>query len=108
MVRLGGATVEEVQRLHADEVAELQLSLPDLTALQKIVDDATRYVDGILAAGTAGDVFRGKIAIKEFYQRHISPKNIGYKQACLGIAKRVADRGTVPSRLDPVFERLAS
>lgn len=108
MVRVAGATVAEVQQVHQNQVAALQNSLPNEAALRAIVDDVTKRVDGILADGSAADIFRGKVALKEFYQRHISPKNIGYKQACLEVAKRIAERGKVAARLDPIFERLAS
>lgn len=108
MVRLTGATVDDVRQAHREEVAALQKILPDDAALQAIIDEVTERIDSILANGTAVDVFRGKGALKEFYQRHISAKNIGYKQACLDIAKRVAETGKVTTRLDPIFEKLAS
>ncbi|WKZ28620.1 MAG: AAA family ATPase [Patescibacteria group bacterium] len=107
-VRLNGATVAEVKEAHRSAVAEIQALLPNDTDLGRYVLDATEVVDGILAEGKATDRFHGKAMLKEFYQRHIASKNIGYGVACLELAKMVGAKRVAAERLDPVFEQLAA
>jgi energy-coupling factor transporter ATP-binding protein EcfA2 len=108
LLRVGGATMEDVKARLALEVSKLQNLLPSDHDLQDIVTQATSQVDDIIAKGRGRDLFRGKTILRTFYSRHIERRNIGYKLACIEIAKRVAGLGVIASQLDPIFDRLAS
>ncbi len=106
MVRFDGATIEQIKVSHASELAEINAMLPDDEALTKIVTETTETVNQIIATDTELDQFRGKNMLEVFHSRHIAPRNIGYNPTCIEIAKNVAKKGTVASRLDPIFDRL--
>lgn len=108
MVRLGGSTVAEINAMHAEKVAEVQNMLPDAETLTKIVTEVTAEVDAMIADGSAIEKFRGKLILKQFYNRHIAPQNIGYKAACLELAKKIGAAGKVSALLDAVFEKLSA
>ncbi len=106
-IRIGGASLEEVKGEQASTLDRVQKLLPTDEQLKKDILEITEHVDRIIADGKSLDCFRGKIVLKEFYQRHISPKNVGYKHVCLELAKRVGKSGKAVARLDPVFDKLA-
>lgn len=107
-IRVGGSTIAEINASHAEKVTEVQNMLPDTAALTKIVEEVTAEVDGMIGDGSAIQKFRGKLIVKEFYNRHVAAKNIGYKAACLELAKRAGAAGRVGALLDPVFETLSA
>lgn len=105
LIRLGGATLEAVKAQQAAEISEIQNMLPSDQELQGLITEITGQVDRIINEGSGLKLFRGKVMLREFYNRHIAPQNIGYKPACIDIAKRLADIGRVASQLDPIFDR---
>lgn len=106
MVRIGGSTVEQVKAKHAEVVTEIGAMLPDDTALDILVTETTNAVDAILTNRTELDNFRGKAILETFHERHLAPNNLGYNSMCIDVAKRVAAKGTVGPRLDPIFDRI--
>ena len=72
------------------------------------LSEITSEVDRIFARGEALDRFRGKEMLKEFYRRHIAPRNVSYTALCLDLAKRVGKDNALASRLDSVFDKLLS
>ncbi len=107
-VRIGGSSIEEIKQNHQREVEELNSLLPDDASLEAIVNDVTTQVDGLISSSQELLQFRGKNILTTFYQRHISPSNIGYNPFCIDVAKVVATKNTVAPLLDPIFERLLS
>lgn len=106
MVRLKGSTSQEVRDAQATAVSEVQRMLPEAAELESMIAEITAEVDGIIAASTMLDLFRGKQILKTFYQTHISPRNISFKEACIAIARRLGESGKITPRLDPIFDRL--
>jgi hypothetical protein len=106
MVRLGGATVDELKADHADQILAVEGMLPNDPELQRIVDDVTRIVDTLIDEGRELNQFRGKKILRAFYQRHVGGTNTGYNTMCIEVAKRVAKDPRVYEALDPIFERL--
>ena len=106
MVRIGGATVEQVKAKHAEKMAELGNMLPDDATLGSMVTETTNAVDEILSNGTELEHFRGKPVLETFHERHLAPGSLGYNALCIDVAKRVAAKGTVAPRLDPIFDRI--
>lgn len=107
-VRIGGSSIEEIKQNHQREVEELNSLLPDDASLEAIVNDVTTQVDGLISSSQELLQFRGKNILTTFYQRHVSPNNIGYNPFCIDVAKVVATKNTVAPLLDPIFERLLS
>jgi ABC-type lipoprotein export system ATPase subunit len=107
-IRIGGSTIEAIKEKQAAEISRIQGILPSDPELQNIVAEITNQVGEIISQGCSLDLFRGKVILKEFYNRYIAPKNIGYKVACIEIGKGLAKTGIVASRLDPIFDRLSS
>lgn len=108
-VRIRGATLEEITHAHQVELAAVQAMIPREAELTPIIQQATEEVTQLLLnEAAARDRFHGKNAIRCFYARHIEPLNVGFADACLGIAKAVASNGRVAARLDPIFDQLSS
>lgn len=107
-VRIGGASVEGVKVEQASALDRVQKLLPADDQLQIDIVEITERIDRIIADGNALDYFRGKVVLRELYQRYISAKNASYKQMCLELAKRIGKSGKVILRLDPVFDKLAN
>jgi energy-coupling factor transporter ATP-binding protein EcfA2 len=107
-VRIGGASVEGVKVEQASALDRVQKLLPADDQLQNDIVEITERIDRIIADGNALDYFRGKVVLRELYQRYISAKNVSYKQMCLELAKRIGKSGKVILRLDPVFDKLAN
>jgi len=108
MIRIGGATADQVKTKHAEELKKVAEMLPDDVSLAKLITETAATIDQIIATGQALDRFRGKAILRAFYQRHVAPKNISYAEACIQIAKRVGKAGKVGPRLDPVFDKLVA
>ncbi|HXQ16749.1 MAG TPA: hypothetical protein VN814_19215 [Caulobacteraceae bacterium] len=106
LVRLSGATVDEIKASLVEQVAGVQAILPSDDRLNEIVAETTAAVDAIIAADQQLDQFRGKELLNTFYQRHVAALNIGYNPMCIDLARIVAQRQQVAARLDPVFDRL--
>lgn len=107
-VRIGGASVDQVKAEQSAALTRIQKMVPDDGKLRAIVDGVTKQVEGMIAEGKAVERFRGKAILKTFYQRHVMPKNVGYAQMCLHLAKLIGSRGTLTQRLDPIFDKLIS
>ncbi len=105
-VRVGGASVAQVRAKHQEELENLRNLLPEDEEVKKTVEEVTAEVSKIVSEGRALDRFRGKAILKEFYRRHVAPKNVGYTDACLELAKRVGKKAKIAERLDPVFDTL--
>lgn len=106
MVRIGGATVEQVKAKHAEAVTEVGAMLPDDAALGTMITETSNAVDAMLANHTELDFFRGKVILETFHERHLAPSNLGYNAMCIDVAKRVAAKNTVAPKLDPIFDRI--
>ena len=106
MIRLGGVSLEIIKKNHANALSTIQEMLPHDEELEKLIADVTAEVDRIIADREASQRFRGKVMLKRFYNRHISPLNIGYTSACLDLAKLIGKTDKVARRLDPVFDKL--
>lgn len=106
MVRIGGSTVAQVKAKHAEVMTELGNMLPDDTTLNTLVAETTAAVDGILSNAAELERFRGKPILETFHERHLAALSLGYNAFCIDVAKRVADKGTVAPRLDPIFDRI--
>lgn len=107
-VRVGGASLPEIKADHAAQMERLRALLPSDAELEAEIARVAGVVDRLIAEGKALDRFRGKVILREFYQRHVSAKNVGYKPMCLELAKRLALAEKIGPRLDPVFDRLKS
>lgn len=106
MVRIGGATVEQVKAKHAEIVTEIGAMLPDDVALGTMVMETANAVDAILTNHTELDHFRGKAILETFHERHLAPLSLGYNVMCIDVAKRVAEKDTVAAKLDPIFDSI--
>jgi predicted ATPase len=106
MVRIGGATIEAVKAKHAEVVTEVNGMLPDDATLGTMIAETVAAVDAILTGCTELDHFRGKAILEIFHQRHLAPLSLGYNSMCIDVAKRVATKGTIVTKLDPVFDRI--
>ncbi len=106
MVRIGGATIEQVKAKHAEIMTRINNMLPNDIVLENLVAETTKTVDEILSNRTELEHFRGKPILEVFYGRHIASKNLGYNPFCIEVAKRVAMKGTINSKLDPIFDRI--
>ena len=107
-VRLGGADVATIKAKHEQEIDEIKNLLPSDEILKELVRASTAEVEEIISSGNQLNHFRGKNILESFYQRQIASANIGYNQFCIGVAKIIAQKGSIAAKLDPVFQRLIS
>lgn len=106
-IRIRGASVDQVKERHGEAVESIKRMIPADVDLERIIAEATRVVEQFLATGESFQRFHGKTALKKFYQENIQPLNVGYSEACLGIAKLLADDEALTERLDGIFDQLA-
>ena len=108
MIRIGGATVKEVKEKHAEAMVELGKMLPDETTLAALVAETTKTVDDIISNGTELEYFRGKAILEKFHQLYLASNSLSYNYLCIDVARRVATKGVVAKKLDPIFDRIMS
>ena len=108
MIRLSGSTVDSIKEEQAKQIAAVEKMLPDDDVLEKIISEITDNIEQILSEKNELNIFRGKNILKEIYKRHVSSRNIGYKETCINIAKNLAIKDRVTPRLDPIFDKLSS
>lgn len=108
-IRIGGASIEAVKAQQASEIEHLKSLIADEEKLTKEIADISAHVDKIIADGNALDRFRGKEILKEFHRKHVAAKNIGFKEMCIEIAKRVGKDNSekIAGRLDPIFDKIS-
>lgn len=109
-IRIGGASIEEVKAQQASEVGRLYALIPDEAQLTRDIAEISARVDKIISDGNALDQFRGKEILKEFHRRHVAAKNIGFKEMCVELAKRVGMESSekIAARLDPIFDKISN
>jgi len=108
-VRLSGSTVDEVKKSQSNEVEEIQKMLPDEKGLESLMGEISEYVDKVISDNKTLDLFRGKVILKEFYRKaNITSKNIGYKQMCIDLARKISEADKIALKLDPIFDALLS
>lgn len=105
-VRVGAATVADIKARHAGGMKDAQALLRTDGELSAIVNKATSEVDGVLAAGNALRLFRGKPILQEFYRRHVQPTNDSYGRFCYELAEVIAAEGSLTVVLDELFDQL--
>ncbi|MBP9843114.1 MAG: ATP-binding protein [Candidatus Pacebacteria bacterium] len=106
MIRLKGATVDEVKESYAAALTQVESSLPNDADLASLVSEVTGVVDNLIDTNAELDQFRGKKILEAFHTQHLAPIHIGYNSMCIEVAKIVATDDSVSTKLDPVFDRL--
>jgi ABC-type cobalamin/Fe3+-siderophores transport system ATPase subunit len=107
-LRIGGSTKEEILDTHKEHVKKVIDMIPKETELEEMVKQVTSNVEQVINDGKELELFRGKNILKDFHKKHVSSKNVSYNSMCIDIAKKIAETGSVPAKLDPVFNKLLS
>lgn len=105
-VRLRGKSVEELKDLLTKELEAVQSLLPEEIITQEIVIRIAGDVDKIIQDDRALQLFRGKSILGEFYNRHVSVKNIPFSEFCYDLASKVAGSAEIKQLLNPVFDQM--
>lgn len=105
-VRLRGKSVEELKELMDKELETVQALLSEDAKTQEVVTKVTGDVEKIIQDDKTLQLFRGKAILGEFYNRHISDKNISYSEFCYKLANNMTDSDEVKDLLNPVFDQM--
>jgi hypothetical protein len=103
-VRLKGLSVEEVKNALNEAFEGYRADLPD-DELQKMIDEATQEVDGVLADGTFRYHFRGKELLRATFSK-LNLSQISFERFTYGLANQCRELPEVKSMLKEVFDTL--